>query len=209
MTTKLTILVMAKAPLPGRVKTRLTPPFTPDEAAALAAAALADTLQVALAAPARRRVVVLDGAPGDWLPAGFDVLPQVRGGLDERIAAALDTVTGAVLLIGMDTPQMTVSQLTVSFAAHDAWFGPAEDGGFWALGLARSDPTLVRGVPMSRDCTGAVQLGRLVDAGLRVGVLPRLRDVDTAACAVEVAAQAPHTRFAALHTRFTAGAVPA
>ncbi|HEY2832537.1 MAG TPA: DUF2064 domain-containing protein [Sporichthyaceae bacterium] len=209
MTSELTILVMAKAPLPGRVKTRLTPPFTPDEAAALAAAALADTLQVALAAPARRRVVVLDGAPGDWLPAGFDVLPQVRGGLDERIAAALDTVTGAVLLVGMDTPQMTVSQLTVSFAAHDAWFGPAEDGGFWALGLARSDPTLVRGVPMSRDCTGAVQVGRLVDAGLRVGMLPRLRDVDTAACAVEVAALAPHTRFAALHTRFTAGAVRA
>jgi hypothetical protein len=209
MTSELTILVMAKAPLPGRVKTRLTPPFTPDEAAALAAAALADTLQVALAAPARRRVVVLDGAPGDWLPAGFDVLPQVRGGLDERIAAALDTVTGAVLLVGMDTPQMTVSQLTVSFAAHDAWFGPAEDGGFWALGLARSDPRLVRGVPMSRDCTGAVQVGRLVDAGLRVGMLPRLRDVDTAACAVEVAALAPHTRFAALHTRFTAGAVRA
>lgn len=209
MTSELTILVMAKAPLPGRVKTRLTPPFTPDEAAALAAAALADTLQVALAAPARRRVVVLDGAPGDWLPAGFDVLPQVRGGLDERIAAALDTVTGAVLLVGMDTPQMTVSQLTVSFAAHDAWFGPAEDGGFWALGLARSDPRLVRGVSMSRDCTGAVQVGRLVDAGLRVGMLPRLRDVDTAACAVEVAALAPHTRFAALHTRFTAGAVRA
>jgi hypothetical protein len=62
---------------------------------------------------------------------------------------------------------------------------------------------------MSRDCTGAVQVGRLVDAGLRVGMLPRLRDVDTAACAVEVAALAPHTRFAALHTRFTAGAVRA
>jgi len=205
----LTILVMAKAPLPGRVKTRLTPPFSPVEAAALAEAALSDTLEVVRAAPARRRVLVLDGAVGAWLPSGFEVLPQAAGGLDERIAAALAAISGPVLLVGMDTPQLSVDQLTVSFADHDAWFGPAQDGGFWALGLARPDPALVRGVPMSRDWTGAVQLGRLVDAGLRVGLLPRLRDVDTAACAAAVAAAAPHTRFAAQHARFTAGAVTA
>ncbi|MYV54803.1 glycosyltransferase, partial [Streptomyces sp. SID3212] len=58
---------MAKAPVPGRVKTRLTPPFRPEEAAALAEAALCDTLDAVLAAPVRRRVLVLDGAPGAWL----------------------------------------------------------------------------------------------------------------------------------------------
>jgi glycosyltransferase A (GT-A) superfamily protein (DUF2064 family) len=97
----------------------------------------------------------------------------------------------------------------VSFDEHDAWFGPAEDGGFWALGLARPDPDLVVGVPMSRPCTGTLQLGRLIDAGLRIGLLPLLRDVDTAGCAAAVAAQAPHSRFAALHTRLNPCAVPA
>jgi glycosyltransferase A (GT-A) superfamily protein (DUF2064 family) len=216
MSTDLTILVMAKAPLPGRVKTRLTPPFSPEEAAALAEAALVDTLDKVLAAPARRRLLALAGPVGTWLPAGLEVRPQVSGGLDERIAAALATVDGPVLLVGMDTPQLTVNHLTVSFAHHDAWFGPAEDGGFWALGLARPDPALVRGVPMSTDWTGAVQLGRLLDVGLRVGMLPQLRDVDTAACAAAVAAAAPQTRFAAAHATLaaqhkhrTAGAVSA
>jgi glycosyltransferase A (GT-A) superfamily protein (DUF2064 family) len=204
-----TLLVMAKAPLPGRVKTRLTPPFAPAEAAALAEASLRDTLEVVAATPARRRVVVLDGPVGDWLPAGFDVVAQGDGELDVRIAAALAEVDGPVLLVGMDTPQLTVSQLSVSFAHHDAWFGPAEDGGFWALGLARPDPTLVAGVAMSRSCTGTVQLGRLIEAGLRIGLLPLLRDVDTAACAAAVARQAPHTRFAAQHARLTAAPVPA
>lgn len=58
------LLVIAKEPRPGRVKTRLTPPFTPQEAAELAEAALADTLAAVAAAPAARRVLVLDGAPG-------------------------------------------------------------------------------------------------------------------------------------------------
>jgi hypothetical protein len=204
-----TILVMAKAPVPGRVKTRLTPPFSPAEAAALAEAALVDTLEVVLAAPAARRVLALDGAVGEWLPPGFEVLPQVEGGLDERIAAALATVSGPVLLVGMDTPQLTVRHLTVSFAEHDAWFGPAQDGGFWGLALARPDPALVRGVPMSREDTGARQYQRLLDAGLRVGSWPQLRDVDTAACAAAVSAAAPHTRFAALHALFTARLAPA
>ncbi|MFC9290815.1 glycosyltransferase, partial [Streptomyces sp. NPDC057052] len=66
-----TLLVIAKEPLPGRVKTRLTPPFAPWEAAALAEAALADTLAAVAAAPAVRRRLVLDGAPGPWLPPGL------------------------------------------------------------------------------------------------------------------------------------------
>ncbi|GAB2471058.1 hypothetical protein GCM10027162_78090 [Streptomyces incanus] len=70
-----TLLVIAKEPRPGRVKTRLTPPFTPGQAAELAEAALADTLHAVAATPAARRVLVLDGAPGPWLPPGFDVVP--------------------------------------------------------------------------------------------------------------------------------------
>jgi glycosyltransferase A (GT-A) superfamily protein (DUF2064 family) len=196
-----TLLVIAKEPVPGRVKTRLTPSYTPEEAAALAEAALADTLHTVLQAPARRRVLVLDGAPGPWLPPGFDIVPQETGGLDERIAAAFAHCDrGPALLVGMDTPQLTVDLLAVAGRdGHDAWFGPAADGGFWALGFA--DPgraaALVRGVPMSTDRTGATQRSRLVQAGLRVGDLPVLCDVDTAADAVAVAACCPPgSRFA-------------
>lgn len=191
-----TLLVIAKEPVPGRVKTRLTPPCTPEQAAGVAAAAIADTLAAVAAAPATRRAVVLDGRPGDWLPTGFDVVPQSGGGLDERIAAAFSHLDGPVLLVGMDTPQVTPELLAVD-PARDAWFGPATDGGFWALGLAEADPGLVRGVPMSRDDTGALQLARLRDAGLDVGLMPELLDVDTAADADAVAARAPGTRFAA------------
>ncbi|ROQ81236.1 2-phospho-L-lactate guanylyltransferase [Streptomyces sp. ADI92-24] len=206
-----TLLVIAKEPLPGRVKTRLTPPFTPQEAARLAEASLADTLRTVLALPAARRVLVLDGAPGPWLPPGIEVVGQCAGGLDERLAAAFGGCTGPTLLIGMDTPQITAADLAPalspgSWDGCDAWFGPAEDGGFWALGLAEPDPELLRGVPMSVPETGAVQRRRLVEAGLTVRDLPRLRDVDTAADAVDVAALAPHGRFAAVLAALT-GAV--
>ncbi|WP_369386888.1 DUF2064 domain-containing protein [Streptomyces sp. CG1] len=198
-----TLLVIAKEPLPGRVKTRLTPPFTPGQAALLAEAALCDTLHAVAATPASRRVLVLDGAPGPWLPPGFEVLPQCAGGLDERLADAFAHCSGPALLIGMDTPQVTPELLTVDFAGCDAYLGPAEDGGFWALGLAEPDPALLRGVPMSTPETGAVQRERLLAAGLRVRELPRLRDVDTAADAHAVAALVPHGRFAARLARCT------
>ncbi|MCX5328917.1 MULTISPECIES: DUF2064 domain-containing protein [unclassified Streptomyces] len=192
-----TLLVIAKEPLPGRVKTRLTPPFTPHQAAALAEASLTDTLHAVSATPASRRLLVLDGRPGPWLPPGFDVVRQCAGPLDARLADAFAHCAGPALLIGMDTPQVTPALLAVDFADCDAVFGPAEDGGFWALGLAEPDPDLLRGVPMSTPVTGAVQRERLIAAGLRVRDLPRLRDVDTAADAEAVATLAPHGRFAA------------
>ncbi|WP_329384527.1 TIGR04282 family arsenosugar biosynthesis glycosyltransferase [Streptomyces sp. NBC_01716] len=206
-----TLLVIAKEPLPGRVKTRLTPPFSPTEAALLAEAALADTLRTVLAVPARRRVLVLEGRPGPWLPPGIEVVPQSAGGLDERLAAAFERCTGPTLLVGMDTPQLTPALLAPALGPTasprcDAWFGPADDGGFWALGLAAPEsapPDLIRGVPMSVPETGAVQRRRLVDAGLTVRDLPPLRDVDTAADAEYVAALAPHGRFAATLRRLT------
>jgi glycosyltransferase A (GT-A) superfamily protein (DUF2064 family) len=192
-----TLLVIAKQPVPGRVKTRLVPPCTHEQAASLAEAALTDTLRTVLMVPARRRVLVLEGRPGPWLPPGFDVVPQCGGPLDERLAGAFAAVRGPALLIGMDTPQVTPGLLTVDWRAADAVFGPAADGGFWALGLRVPDPALLRGVPMSTAGTGAIQRARLVAAGLRVADLPQLRDVDTAADAVSVARRAPRSRFAA------------
>lgn len=204
-----TLLVIAKEPRPGRVKTRLTPAYAPGEAAQLAEAALADTLAVVRDLPARRRVLALDGSPGDWLPPGFDVVPQAGGGLDERLAAAFGGCTGPTLLVGMDTPQLTADLLAPALAddawsACDAYLGPALDGGFWALGLSRPDPELLRGVPMSTDRTGAAQHRRLLGAGLRVRELPPLRDVDTPADVPLVAEAAPRGRFAATARRLAA-----
>ncbi|GGT42263.1 TIGR04282 family arsenosugar biosynthesis glycosyltransferase [Nonomuraea spiralis] len=198
------LLVIAKEPVPGKVKTRLTPPCTPREAAALAGAALEDTLREVARAPVTRRVIALDGAPGAWLPAGFTVLPQRGDGLDERLAAAFDDAYRAspipIVLIGMDTPQVSAGLLAGAVSllgAHDAVFGPATDGGFWLLGLRAPDPDLLLGVPMSEPTTGEIQLNRLREAGLSVARMPCLTDVDTMADAVEVAALAPHSRFAA------------
>ena len=204
-----TLLVIAKQPVPGRVKTRLVPPCTHEQAAALAEAALADTLQTVLMAPARRRLLVLDGEPGPWLPAGFDIVPQCGGPLDERIAGAFAAVHGPSLLIGMDTPQVSPDLLAVDWTAAEAVFGPAADGGFWALGLRVPDPALLVGVPMSTPSTGAIQRARLVRTGLRVTDLPRLRDVDTAADAVAVARQAPRSRFAARARELAPALLPA
>jgi hypothetical protein len=204
------VMVMAKEPVPGRVKTRLTPPYTPAEAAGLAEAALADTLAAVASAGMARRVLALAGSPGPWLPPGFDVIGQRGGGLDERIAWALADARAScpapLILIGMDTPQVTPALLAAAAGplvsgAADASFGMAQDGGFWLLGLRDIDPALVLGVPMSRPDTGARQLARLHAAGLRVLPLPELTDVDTAAAAEQVAAAAPGSRFAArLHT---------
>lgn len=198
-----TLLVLAKQPLPGKVKTRLVPPLTRREAAELAEAALGDTLRVA-APVATRRVVVLDGAPGLWLAPGWQVVPQAGGGLDERLAAAF-TRAGrrATVLVGMDTPQLRPWQLAAfDPSRYDACLGPALDGGYWAIGFA--DPTVagtaIRGVPMSTVDTGAQQLRRMRALGLRVQQLDTLEDVDTYDAALRVAAHVPSGGFAhALH----------
>ncbi|TDC07592.1 glycosyltransferase [Nonomuraea longispora] len=198
------IVVIAKEPVPGKVKTRLVPPLTPEEAAAVAGAALEDTLRTVARVPVVRRVLVLDGAPGAWLPAGFTVLPQRGRGLDERLAAAFEDaytlLPVPVVLIGMDTPQVTPGLLADAVAlldGRDAVFGPANDGGFWLLGLREPDPALLLGVPMSEPGTGEFQRRRMEEAGLSVASLPCLTDVDTMADAIEVAALAPRSRYAA------------
>ncbi|WP_165966732.1 TIGR04282 family arsenosugar biosynthesis glycosyltransferase [Actinomadura sp. 7K507] len=196
------LVVIAKEPVPGRVKTRLTPAYTAREAAELAEAALADTLDTVARTPARARLLALQGGHGPWLPPGVRVIPQRGDGLDERLAHAFDDAYAGrpVVLIGMDTPQVTTGLLERAGRALErsgAVFGPAADGGFWLLGLSRPDAALLRGVPMSRPGTGRAQLDRLRAAGLSVAVLPGLTDVDTAADAARVAALAPHSRFAA------------
>ncbi|MBA2346683.1 MAG: TIGR04282 family arsenosugar biosynthesis glycosyltransferase [Solirubrobacterales bacterium] len=193
------LIVIAKAPVAGRSKTRLCPPCTPEQAAGLARAALEDTLAAVRATPARRRIIVLEGEPGPWLPDGFEVIAQRGDGLEERLAAAFEDVGEAAFLVGMDTPQLTNAHLTEgleALATAPSVYAPSEDGGYWAIGLRAPDRAVFTGVPMSLEETGARQRERLVELGLGIVELPPLLDVDTIADARTVAALAPQTRFA-------------
>jgi len=201
MTVRATLIVIAKAPRAGFVKTRLCPPCTPEQAASLARAALVDTLCTVATIPARRRVLALDGSPGSWLPTGFDVVPQRTGSLDRRLADAFAHADGPAVLVGMDTPQ--ISTLLMEHACNallepgvDAVLGDAYDGGWWCIGLRHPDPRAFLGIEMSTADTGRVQRERLTMLGLVTRDLPILRDVDHFEDALAVAERAPGSRFA-------------
>ena len=200
--TKPRLIAIAKAPVPGMAKTRLCPPCTPVQAAAIAEAALADTLMAVMGVAGVRPVLVLDGVPGRWLPRGMEVIRQRRGGLDRRLAGAFDDCGGPALLIGMDTPQVTPALLGSGIDALmapgvDAVLGPALDGGWWAAGLRRALAAAFLGVPMSTCHTCEVQRRRLTGLGLNVADLPALSDVDVWEDALSVSARVAGGRFGA------------
>jgi rSAM/selenodomain-associated transferase 1 len=200
--TQVALMVIAKEPLPGRAKTRLSPPCSPAEAATLAEAALLDTLDVVGRTPAARKVLVFDGDAGRFRREGLEVFVQRGGGLAERLTAAFEDIAGPALLVGMDTPQLTPSLLSDGLRALaapgvDAVLGPATDGGYWTVGLTGSPASAFAGVPMSHATTCTAQRARLRRLGLRVHEHRALCDVDTIEDARAVARQAPGTRFAA------------
>lgn len=204
----MTLLVMAKAPVPGRAKTRLCPPCSPEEAAAIAEAALADTLDAVARCGADRRVVALEGTAGEWLPSGFEVVVQRGRTFTDRLAAAWSEMDGPCLQIGMDTPQVTPALLDGGLDTlverAEAALGLATDGGWWALGLRRPLSSVFAGVPMSTDRTGEAQIAALRAKGLEPHMLPSLRDIDTIEDAVAVAAEIPQSRTAARLAAVTA-----
>jgi len=194
-----TLLVIAKQPVPGRVKTRLIGACTPHQAAGLAAAALADTLHAMQDFPSEDKLILLDGDPDGLVPEGWRVVEQGAGGLDRRLAAGFAAVPdGPAVLVGMDTPQLSADLLGFDPARYDACLGPATDGGYWTIGFRepRRAAECIPGVPMSTAATGAEQHRRLLAGGMTVQSLPTLTDVDTEHSAAEVALAAPHTRFA-------------
>jgi uncharacterized protein len=194
-------LVLAKAPVPGRVKTRLGAQIGMDAAAALAAAALLDTI-----AACRRTFaechLALDGDLGDAVRsdelrrglAGWTLHAQRGEGLGERLAHAHADAAGPgpTVQIGMDTPQVTAADLrAVAESAHDgdAVLGPAADGGWWVLALSDASAAgALVDVPMSRSDTFAATRDALTAAGQTVRVGHELTDVDTVHEAERVAA---------------------
>lgn len=218
LSTRPVVLIVAKAPVPGRVKTRLIGAFTPHEAAALAAAALLDTLDACRLAADRTDaevVVALDGRLEDAVADAtiaaalrdVRVIGQRGDGLGARLAHAHNDAAGpfgTTIQVGMDTPHVDPGVLVDAVATlrdadgADALLGPAHDGGWWALGLRRAGAArCLSGVPMSRADTGALTLAALSEECRRVGHLPALGDVDTVDDVVAVAS-AHANRFADL-----------
>ncbi|MGA8257767.1 MAG: DUF2064 domain-containing protein [Nocardioides sp.] len=201
---------MAKAPIPGLAKTRLAAGVGDEQAAEIAACALLDTMTAAEQAVGAGSCVIAltgslaDAARGPEIEAAlthWQVFEQRGGSFAERLACAhVDAGTGALLQVGMDTPQITpelLLQAGLCLEHHDTVLGPAEDGGWWVLG--RHDPSAglaLRDVPMSTSSTYADTRAALLAAGLSVAVTVTLTDVDTVAEAAAVATAAPETRFA-------------
>lgn len=211
--TAVTILVVAKAPVPGRAKTRIAAGLGDHTAAEIAAAALLDTLDAVAATPVHARVVALTGDLGaacrsDELCtrlADFTVVEQHGDGFAQRLAQAHADAAAAggppVFQIGMDTPQVTPELLHAGarlLLDAPAVLGPACDGGWWALGVrSAAFAHCLRDVPMSQPDTGAATLRALRDVGVDVTLIPELRDVDTVDDIEAVRAEcAPSSRFA-------------
>lgn len=176
------LTVIAKQPVAGRVKTRLCPPCTPEQAAEVAAAALADTFDTIIDAARHhglRPVALYDGEPGDWIPDGLDAIPQRGDGLGERLANGFEDL-GPGLVVGMDTPA-ACRGLGPGIGAVRAGIdtlGLALDGGYWVIGLHSVDRRVFDGVPMSAGNTGIAQLAALHRLGRQVRLLAMARDLD-------------------------------
>jgi glycosyltransferase A (GT-A) superfamily protein (DUF2064 family) len=202
------VLLVAKAPVPGRVKTRLGALVGDEPAADLAAAALLDTIDACRDTQGSCHLSLsgdlAEAVRGAEIVAalrGWDVSPQRGDGFAERLVNAhLDSGPGALVQIGMDTPQVTATALhdvTSGLRDHDAVLAPATDGGWWALARRRAEVVRhVAEVPMSTDTTYAETRRALERAGARVAHAPSMTDVDEVADADVVAGLASGTRFA-------------
>lgn len=181
------LTVIAKSPVVGRVKTRLCPPCTPRQAADVAEAALADTLDEILAVVGVsdvRPVLLIEGDPPAFTPLEFEVIAQASGGLEQRLRYGFCDL-GPGIIVGMDTPR-AVAGLDVAFgqlARGVDVLGLAIDGGYWAIGLSSVNDDFLAAafsdVPMSTSRTGVCQLHRLHQLGRPVHMLASARDLDT------------------------------
>lgn len=186
------VLVMAKVPARGRVKTRLCPPLSPDEAAELAGCFLQDTLRSA--AEAGGALIVAHHPPGGLAsarrhaPPGVHWLLQRGVDLGERqeqaVAEAAEAGFAPVVLIGTDSPTLPPDRLTAALTlletgAADAVLGPAADGGYYLLGLRKPAPGLLDGVPWGTEEVCRRVEDRIATRGLRPAHLPPWHDVDT------------------------------
>jgi len=187
---KRALLIIAKRPAAGQTKTRLSPPFSGEEAAQLYACFLKDMLEIARAIPKVRRILnYWPLAERDYfrkLAPDFELLPQSGNSLGER----LDNILTYCLTHGFeqaviansDSPTLPVAYVQQAFARlNDAEvvLGPCDDGGYYLIGLTRPQPRLLREVQMSTPTVKRDTLALAKEEGLKTALLPTWYDVDT------------------------------
>jgi rSAM/selenodomain-associated transferase 1 len=208
------LAVMAKTPIPGSVKTRLTPPLTPEEASCLYSRFLRDTLELACRVDGVERFIAY--TPGEAVsyfrniaPNGFGLIPQSGGDLGERLIRVAETLFDRgfdkVLLLGSDLPTLPPALIMRALAeleTVDVVLGPCEDGGYYLIGLGRFMPELFIGIPWSTDLVIRLTLAKALAIGASVSLLASWYDVDTVENLLRLQRelQHPDSRKAAPHT---------
>jgi uncharacterized protein len=187
------VAIFAKAPVPGLVKTRLVPPLSFEEAAAVARACLETTLRRFASVVDAPVTLFLDGDADDALRAlagslGVRIAPQLGANLGARLEAAFRSLREAgatqTVAIGSDSPTLDPAWIVRAIASldtHDAAIGPTEDGGYYLIGVRGIIPELFRGIPWSTDSVARTTFERASALGLSVHILPVWYDVDDVA----------------------------
>ena len=184
------IAVMAKEPVPGRVKTRLCPPLSPREAADLYGAFLTDTLALVAGTGVKGFIACdPDGAGAffrDRALSGMRCIPQGSGDLGARLARVSKQLFSSgfeqVLIIASDVPGMDPEHLSLAFASldhADLVLGPCDDGGYYLIGTRRHVPALFSGIPWSTSGVLSTTLEQAAREGMTATLLPSCPDIDT------------------------------
>ena len=187
------LIIMTRYPRPGRVKTRLIPALGPQGAARLHGRLTARVAAQARALAARRPLRLLVSHAGGnreemeaWLGAGLEYWPQPTGDLGQRmhqaLALALEQEAPAAMLVGSDLPDLDAALLARAFdLLREALLvlGPAQDGGYYLVGLTRPAPGLFEPLPWGGPRVWEATLARARELGLAPALLPVLRDLDS------------------------------
>lgn len=182
------VVLFAKAPRPGLVKTRIAAELDAPAAAAIYRVLLQRTLATLHRFPGELRFTPADARDEfqAWLPHGWTLADQGAGDLGVRLRRAVEHALAngaqAVLLLGADCPAVEAGDVTEALHAlenHDVVFGPASDGGYWLLGVRQMHPFLFEKMPWSTSSVLPLSLERAREAGLRTHLLRELRDIDT------------------------------
>jgi rSAM/selenodomain-associated transferase 1 len=187
------LLIFAKWPEPGKVKTRLSPPFSAQEASDVYRCMLMDTLENTVGLKGMKRMVFFDGDPertADFrlLAPDAEVIRQEGNDLGERLANAFERAFSIgcqkVAVIGTDSPHMPIERITEAFdfldeKKSDVVFGPSEDGGYYLIAMKEMNPELFREIPWSQSTTLSESISRTKSVGLRHTLLAPGFDLDT------------------------------
>ena len=197
------IALFAKAPLAGRVKTRLVPPLTHEDAARIARASLEDTARFIVPAVPATWTLFLDGDSDLALRAlaeetGLAIVPQRGAGLGERLQAAFRELrsrgANRVLAIGSDSPTLDperILEAIEALAVCDVALGPTEDGGYYLIGTSGDHESIFHEIPWGSGGAAATTLERARVRNLEVRLLAPWYDLDDTASLRRAYAAAP------------------